>query len=138
MNILDCLVSQYPVLSQAEILIGINYINQMMGYKRKFFRSRFSGANVQIAVNLPAINTHYLPGKKLGQMQGQSALADAGRTNDSYQLVHGLRITFNHRGLGYNAQELVCLQAGTPDQSPINLRLLHEFPGVSGSNTTAV
>ena len=100
----------------------------------------FGGADIHVAIYLPTVSADYLSIEFLRQTKSQTALADSGGSNDSYQVVHLLVFlaTTNFCGLFYNTYKLLCLQAGAADKSTIYLWLPDEFSNIFGGNAATI
>jgi len=66
-NVFNSSVGKLLILSQAEVFIRIDDINQVMGDQGSLLWAGFSGANIHITIDLSAVSTDYLPVKSLSQ-----------------------------------------------------------------------
>jgi hypothetical protein len=62
----DGLAGQFLKLGQAESIVWIYYVNQMMADEGQLFAAGFGGADVHMAVYLAAIGADYLCVESLG------------------------------------------------------------------------
>jgi len=67
---------------QAEGIIRVDDIQQMMGGSASLQGRGFGGANVQATVHLPAVGVDYLAAKLLTESDRQSGFAGGGGAND--------------------------------------------------------
>ena len=111
LNIINGMVSHLLILRQAEILIGIGNIYQMMRYLMEFFRGGFSGTDIHMPVHLPAIGTHYLTAELPCQSEGQLSLTRGRGTDYRYQALRVLMVNVATR-IFYPRQIPLLIPAG--------------------------
>ncbi|MBT9163911.1 MAG: hypothetical protein DDT24_00832 [Chloroflexi bacterium] len=70
MDVVYCCIRQVFVGCQAEILIGIDDVNQVVGNLSTFLGRRLGGADVQVAVHLAAIGTYDFSIELPAKLQG--------------------------------------------------------------------
>ena len=65
-----------------EDLVGVNYVNQMVGCAFSFGECWFGGADIEAAVDLAGVGGDDFDGGVLGQVQGEAGLAGGGGAGD--------------------------------------------------------
>jgi len=86
-NVPDGPAGYFEIDGQAEIIIGVNDIDEVMGNGGQFLRGRLGRADIQVAVDLPAIGADDFAGEMPGQPEGQAAFTDAGGADDGDQTL---------------------------------------------------
>jgi hypothetical protein len=115
-------------LRQTEFFIGVNQINQAVGYRRHLIGGRFGSADIHIPVHLPAVGSNYLTNHNLRQTHSQPALTGTGRPDNSNQLFHS--ISLFQMPLD-NTVEIGSFKACASDQSTVYLRLPDELGDIA-------
>ncbi len=82
MDLLYGLAGQVQVKGQAELLIGLYDIQEVVGCQSALLLRGLGGPDVHVAVHLAAVGVDYLSMKGLAQPKGQLTLASGGGAYD--------------------------------------------------------
>ena len=140
---LDGVAGLYQEMGEAVVFVGIDSVDQMVRNGAAVFDRGLGGANIHVAVDLPAVGADDLARVPNGQPEGQLTLANGGGTDD------GQETGFHRGGQGRSGsrpfRHLHYLDKGTgvearaADERTIDIAALHHVVGdIGGVDAAAV